>query len=331
VTANERSWGPNYLQFGVALSNDLSGDNRYNMGIAYLRTAINPLNGELRFGLQVGEDPSIGANWYQPLDYASHYFVESRIRGERRNIAIYDENLDPFVEYRVGELGVELSAGRNLGVLAELRAGVRRSAGDVDVRVGSPDLPDFDFDSGAFYGRFLFDSLDNVNFPTRGTIILAEYSLFREALGSDESLEQLKSRVSYLTNFGPHTVGIGGRFYTTTSGDAAIQNRFRIGGFLNLSGLPQDALSGEHTAIVQAIYYRKAPLIPFFDWYVGSSLELGNAWESRDDMSTSSAILNGSVFLGLDTPIGPLYLGYGRAEGGLDAAFFYLGKSFGTL
>jgi NTE family protein len=331
VTANERSWGPNYLQFGVALSNNFSGDNRYNMGIAYLRTAINPLNGELRFGLQVGEDSSIGANWYQPLDYASHYFVESGIRAERRNIAIYDENLNPFAEYRVGELGAELSAGRNLGVLAELRAGVRRSAGDVDLRVGSPDLPDFDFDSGAFYGRFLFDSLDSVNFPTRGTIILAEYSLFREALGSDESLEQLRSRVSYLTNFGSHTVGIGGRFYTTTSGDVAIQNRFRIGGFLNLSGLPQDALSGEHTAIVQAIYYRKAPLIPFFDWYVGASMELGNAWESRDDISAGSAILNGSVFLGLDTPIGPLYLGYGRAEGGLGSAFFYLGKSFGSL
>ncbi len=331
ITANERSWGPNYLQFGVALSNDLSGDNRYNMGVAYLRTAINPLNGELRFAVQLGEDPGLGANWYQPLDYASKYFVESRIRAERRTVAIYDEKLNPFVEYRVGELGVELSAGRNLGVLAELRAGVRRGTGEVDVRVGAPDLPEFDFESGSLYGRFLFDSLDNVNFPTHGAIVLAEYSLFREGLGSDDSLEQLKSRATYLTSFGSHTVGVSGRFSTTTSGDVAIQNRFRIGGFLTLSGLPEDALSGEHTALVQAIYYRRAPLIPFFEWYVGASMELGNAWESRDDISVGSALLNGSVFLALDTPIGPLYLGYGRAEGGLDAAFFYLGKSFGTL
>jgi len=331
VTANERSWGPNYLQFGVALSNTFDGDNRYNMAVGYLRTAINPLNGELRFGVQVGEDPILGADWYQPLDYASNYFVESRLRAERRNVGSFDDKLDPFAEYRVTALAAELSAGRNLGVLAELRAGVRRSTGDVEVRVGSPDLPDFDFDSGAFYGRFLLDSLDDVNFPTRGTIMLAEYSLFREALGSDDNLEQLRARLNYLTNFGAHTVGIGARFNTTTSGDVAIQDRFRIGGFLELSGLPQDSLSGEHTALVQAVYYRKAPLIPFFDWYIGGSLELGNAWESRDDISTGSAILNGSVFLGLDTPIGPLYLGYGRAEGGLDSAFFYLGKSFGSL
>ena len=331
ITVNERSWGPNYLQFGVALSNDFSGDSRYNLAVGYLRTAINPLNGELRFGVQVGEDPVIGANWYQPLDYASNYFVESRLRAERRNLAVFDASLEPFAEYRISQLSLELSAGRNLGVLAELRAGVRRSTGEVEVRVGAPDLPEFDFENGVVFGRFLFDSIDNVNFPTHGALMLAEYSLFREALGSDASLEQLRTRLSYLTSFGPHTVGIGGRLNTTTSGDAQIQNRFRMGGFLDLSGLPQDALNGEHTAIVQAIYYRRAPLIPFLQWYAGATLELGNAWESRDDISVGSAILNGSLFLGLDTPIGPLYLGYGQAEGGNNSAFFYLGRTFGTI
>jgi NTE family protein len=331
ITANERSWGPNYLQFGVALSNDFSGDNRYNMGVGYLRTAINPLNGELRFGLQVGEDPILGANWYQPLDYASNYFVESRLRAERRNVSVFDDGGNNFAEYRVSEVGAELSGGRNLGVLAEARVGLRRTTGDVDVRVGSPDLPEFDFESGSLYGRLMFDSLDNVLFPTSGALALAEYNLYREALGSDDNLEQLRSRLSFLTSVGAHTVGVGARFNTTTAGDAAIQNRFRTGGFLELSGLPQDSLSGEHTALVQAIYYRRAPLIPYFQWYVGSSLELGNAWESRDDISVSSAILNGSVFLGLETPLGPLYLGYGLAEGGRSSAFFYLGKTFGAL
>lgn len=331
ITANERSWGPNYLQFGVSLTNDLSGDNRYNMAIAYLRTAINPLNGELRFALQVGEDPILGANWYQPLDYASNYFFEARLRAEQQNIGVYDRKLDPFAEYRVSQVGAELSAGRNLGVLAEARVGLRRSTGDVEVRVGSPDLPEFDFERGAIFGRILYDSIDTLNFPTSGAVMLADYTLFRDALGSDDNLEQLKTRLSYLKSFGAHTVGVGTRIYTTTSGDAAIQDLFRMGGFLNLSGLPQDSVSGEHTALVQVVYYRRAPLIPFFNWYVGSSLELGNAWESRDDISVSSAIWNGSVFLGLDTPIGPLYLGFGQAEGGNNSAFFYLGKTFGSL
>jgi NTE family protein len=331
ITANERSWGPNYLQFGVALSNDFRGDNRYNMAIGYLRTAINPLNGELRFGVQVGEDPILAANWYQPLDYAARYFVESRARTERRNVAVFEGSSDPFAEYRISQSEIELSGGRNFGLLAAARIGYRWGTGDVDVRVGAPDLEEFDYDSGSVFGRVLYDSLDNLSFPTSGGIVLAEYNVYRDGLGGDDDFEQLRSQVNRIRTFGAHTVGVGASFNTTTSGDAPIQNRFRMGGFLDLSGLPQDYVSGQHTALVQAIYYRRAPLIPYFQWYLGSSLELGNAWESRDDISVGSAILNGSIFLGLDTPLGPLYLGYGLSEGGQDAAFFYLGKTFGGL
>lgn len=331
VTVDERSWGPNYLQFGVALSNDFSGDTRYNLGVGYLRTAINPLNGELRFGVQVGEDPILAVNWYQPLDYASLYFVETRARIERRNVSVYEDPDTAIAEYRVAHTGIELSGGRNLGVLAELRLGYRRGTGEVDRRVGIAELPEGDFDSGSAFGRFHLDSLDNADFPTHGAIVLAEYEVFRDAFGNDGALEQLRSRAAYVTTFGAHTVGLGGRFSTTTSGEAAVQNRFRVGGFLVLSGIPEDSLSGQHSAVATAMYYRRSTILPFLPWYVGGSLELGNAWESRDDMSVGSAILSGSLFFGLDTPLGPLYLGYGLAESGRNAGFFYLGRTFGSL
>ncbi len=38
----------------------------------------------------------------------------------------------------------------------------------------------------------------------------------------------------------------------------------------------------------------------------------------------------GSAFLGVDTPLGPAYLGYGIAEGGNTAAYFFLGQRFGS-
>ena len=36
----------------------------------------------------------------------------------------------------------------------------------------------------------------------------------------------------------------------------------------------------------------------------------------------------GSAFVGTDTPLGPIYLGYGAAEGGHDAIYFFIGQSF---
>ena len=117
-------------------------------------------------------------------------------------------------------------------------------------------------------------------------------------------------------------------YNTTLDGDAAIQDRFFLGGFLNLSGYDENALNGPHSALLSAVYYRRFEKLKLLPWYVGASLEYGNVWEQRDDMSFDSAILAGSVFLGAETPMGPLYLGYGRAEQGRSAGFFFLGKTF---
>lgn len=54
-------------------------------------------------------------------------------------------------------------------VLAEMRVGYRWATGDVEVRIGAPGLPEFDFDSGSVFGSFLYDSLDNLSFRSECT------------------------------------------------------------------------------------------------------------------------------------------------------------------
>jgi hypothetical protein len=39
-------------------------------------------------------------------------------------------------------------------------------------------------------------------------------------------------------------------------------------------------------------------------------------------------LFRGSLFLGADTPIGPVYVGLGMGEGGKMTGFFYLGPAF---
>ena len=62
--------------------------------------------------------------------------------------------------------------------------------------------------------------------------------------------------------------------------------------------------------------------------YLGSTLEWGNVWQQRSDISSGDAILAGSIYLGIDTTFGPLYLGYGRSEGGTDGIYLFLGSPF---
>ena len=59
--------------------------------------------------------------------------------------------------------------------------------------------------------------------------------------------------------------------------------------------------------------------------YVGASLEVGNTWDDRSDIRFESALVNGGLFVGFDTPIGPVYLGAGLAEGGRSNYYLFFG------
>jgi NTE family protein len=76
------------------------------------------------------------------------------------------------------------------------------------------------------------------------------------------------------------------------------------------------------------VYMRRLSAARLFRSYVGVSAELGNVWQSSRDVSLGSAIAAGSLFLGFDTPIGPLYLAYGRDEHGRQSVYTYVGPRF---
>ncbi len=327
VSANARSWGPNYLQFGLEFSNDLEGDNSYNLGLSYLRTAINHLNGELRLALQAGGSPFIAGEWYQPLDPLSRYFVYTGIKYGARSVDLYDgRSGSRLAEFRVRGGELELAVGREFSVYGEGRLGYRFNSGNVKLRTGTPGWPEFDYDTGEVYGRLSFDRLDNYNFPVDGWLASLEYDVAREDFGGDADFDQLMLRGNKFTTFGNgHVFGIGGFLSTTLDGTAAIQDRYHLGGFLTLSGYVQDSLSGQQAAVLGLMYYRYFITMPFLSWYVGGSLEYGGVWEEKDEIG-SDGIASGSLFLGADTPIGPIYLGYGHAEAGHNAVFFYLGR-----
>ncbi len=51
-------------------------------------------------------------------------------------------------------------------------------------------------------------------------------------------------------------------------------------------------------------------------------------WSDRSDMGFDDLIVAGSGFTGVDTPLAPVYLAYGHAEGGNDSVYLFLGQTF---
>ena len=327
VTAKEKSWGPGYLQAGLATSSNFKGDSSFRFGLLYSRTALNTLNGEFRLAAQVGDTPLLAAEIYQPLDPASKYFVHGLMRAQRRNYNVYDAKGRNLAKYRLDSFGIDLAAGREFDTWGEARIGYRREAGSADVIIGNP-TRDVPVDRGEVYMRLGTDKIDNLSFPRTGHGGRIEYRYARESLGASHNYEQADFTLNRAYSWGEHTL-IGSSFLAATSGgNAPLGARYNLGGFLRLSGTQEDEFSGSYAGLLSLIYMRRLYRIPFVDTYIGGAVQVGNAWQRSQDISLNNSIWSGTLFLGFDTPVGPLYFGYGQTDRHDSSFHLYLGPRF---
>ena len=334
VTARRKSWGPTYLRFGLDLQDDFQGSASYTAGVRFVVTEVNPYMAEWNVDLKVGERPEFGAEFHQPLGYASPWFVAPRFKFDSRSVEVRDAD-HLVAEYRVRETNVGFDIGREFGTWGEARFGVQRLTGSTHLRIGLPSAEQPDstqFHQGGFYARLSVDRLDSVNFPRRGELLVLQWDGQRTSLGADRDADIAQFNWLAARSSGRNTLifqASGGSALTAAPG---VQNYFPLGGFLNLSGVPADALSGPHFGIARLVYLRRLGSggEGIFDvpTYLGVSAETGNVWQRRSDASFGSARKDGSTFLGLDTPLGPLFLGVGYDQLGSTSYYLSLGRTF---
>ena len=323
-----KSWGPNFLQFGVSLEDDFDGSTAFNLSARMTRAGINRLGAEWRTDLQIGTDPVLFTEFYQPLSFDARYFVAPQLEYSQsnRNTFISD---NATARYRITESDLGLDIGRELGTIGEFRIGAYRGGGNARVKVGDPSLPNFDFETGGAFASLRFDTLDNSFFPRKGVLADVRWDLSRPSMGADYKFDTIEGDYSQTWSRGKSSLQLGLSYATTQGSDTNVQNFFPMGGFLRLSGLERGEISGPHAALAKLVYYRRVgdttgglletPI------YLGASAELGNVWQTRDDIGFDEAILNGSVFVGVDSYVGPIYLAAGFAEDGQSNFYLFIG------
>jgi NTE family protein len=252
---------------------------------------------------------------------------------EIRTVPLISDAGNILAEYRVRSTDFGLDLGRELGNYGEIRVGAGRTVGSTHVRVGDPLLPPADFDTHDIFSEFRYDTLDNVNFPRHGASFQLGWRNERESGSDTHAADLLVFDQLYAHSWGRNTAILW------TSGGTRLDNEidqvrsyFTLGGFLNMSGITPESLVGPQYAIARGIYYRQVGRggqgflnVPV---YIGSSIEVGNVWNTRHDISVDSARTNGSLFIGLDTLLGPVYLATGFDEGGGSAYYLFLGRTF---
>ena len=330
ISARGKRSGTDYLRLGLNLSDDMRGDSAFNLGASYRINGINRLGAEWLTRAQIGDQQELYTEFYQPLDVGSRYFVAPYLRAESTNVESVMDN-DPIAEYRLERYGFGLNVGRQIGNNGEIRFGVGEAWGEANVRIGERDLPKVSFTEGFYELKYSFDSLDNVYFPHSGENIGLSLRQFDQGLGSDQDYRQLEFKLDKALSDGSNTWVFGGRYGRTLNKAEVVPSSFLLGGARQLSGFRQDAISGQNINLTRAVYYRRltprAYLPLDFPLYIGASLERGRAWDNDNDFD-SGYINAASIFLGFDTPLGPLNFSYGFNDDDEKALYLNLGQTF---
>jgi NTE family protein len=325
LDVEEKAWGPHYLRFGGRAVADFHTAARFSITAQHTSTWINSWGAEWRNELAIGDTPRFATSFYQPLGPGSLWFVEPAFETYQADSDLFGLDNRRLERVTNGMTSASATLGRRLGNIgvARLGFGYERYRSTPGISTSSEGTVK---DSGRYARAIVsFDTLDDANFPRRGYAAVAGATSMKYASGGDPVQ-------TYVGQFlVPFTWG---RFTLTGIGAAAHSRDdrgpgFTLGGFLNLSGTPFGAIRGPQAAIFAGLaYYRMGDLPRALGraWYLGTSLEAGNAWQRHSDISFGNAQKAASVFLGLDSIIGPVYLGYGKTFGGDSALYLYVGR-----
>ncbi len=327
VRAIEKSWGPNYFRIGLALDSDFKGDSNFYILADYTMRWLNSLGAEWKNQVQIGSTMFVFSEFYQPLTYSRLFFVAPHAEWKQWPVDIYDGN-KRVAQYRVKTLEGGLDLGIQPWTYGEARLGLAWTRLRADSSIGNVDLPGNNFTRGAVVFKLIADQIDNVNFPHHGYNARLTSISALKGLGSDDAYNKVEGIFNAAYTYKRQTFLAGLRVGTHIGQELPFYDPFSLGGFLSLSGLHPYQLLGQYVGLARIITYHKLSESLIGDLYLGGSIETGNAWKKGDAFALNKFRLAGSIFLGYDTILGPLYFAYGHADGGNNAVYFYLGRTF---
>jgi NTE family protein len=329
VDAVEKSWGPNYLRFGLGLSSDFHGDAYFNVLASYRRTWLNSLGGEWRNDIQIGQAQQFRSELYQPLSASRYIFVAPIFEYNQYYQWIFQGDT-PLARYNNRSTDVALDLGSQFTKYGELRVGLLAGPRTFTLNSGPQSLapPDGKADIGAVRARLRIDQLDSIKFPRSGYAATAEILDSEPGLGARDDYTRWEGDLIGAISFGANT------FQLALKGGGAIgsnplpaYDQFSFGGFLRLSGYRTGQFYGESLSFGRVVYLRKLSEGALTEGvYVGASLEAGRIGGPLIPGSPTGLIESGSLIFALDTPLGPIYLAYGIGQDGNTCAYFFLGK-----
>lgn len=338
IRLRPNDWGPNYLRVGLDLRTDFQGQGAFNLRISHNRHWLNEGGAEWRNRVQLGETLGLYSEIYQPLDAASERFAAAYVDTSLRRVELF--NTEGKARALVQRQGIQVGADIGwplgmLGRLGDMRVGVVAAQRRATPELVAGLLPENVVQSLRWRelglrAAVISDQLDYANFPSDGYRVKGEVAAGRRSFegNSSTSFTRIEGTATGVKTWGVHTFNLGARFARASQIPPEAIDEYSLGGFQQLSGYRVGQVAGNYLLFGRLTYYQRLPVRIGVAraLFAGGSLEAGNAWAQSRDISFDGLRAGGSLFVGADTGIGPLYLSVVSAPRGYTGLYLFLGR-----
>lgn len=330
IMPRQKPWTA-FGKVGLQLDDDFNGRSNYLLSAELVFNDVNRIGGQWRNLLQLGRTSGLRSEFHQPFGDGGAFYIEPALDLHSESLPLWQGRSEQLAEYRLLRRQFSLEAGYS--PRPEWRVSLALVGGKDSARLSIGDPALLRNGSESFAGLragATWDTLDSISFPTRGTRAELELLSLQPWANARAEGEVVRASFDQALSWRRYHVLLGARLASALDDQTSLRSQTFLGGFLNLSGFSERSLAGSQAALVRSVFYRRTgdtSRLFALPLYVGGSLEAGNVWDRRSAFGSGTPVFAGSVFAGLDTPLGPVFLGFGRNSGGADS--WYL--SFGSM
>lgn len=327
----EKPWGYNTIRVGGKISTDFNQEHTFDFLVAHTMGWLNSWGGEWRNEAQIGKDSYFSTSFYQPLGAASPLFLMPEIRYESQRYDWYNGSSHALATLKNKTLEGSLSLGLELGKASVLKAGVGYVSAQSKVSVGEiPGYNSMDDEASFVEISWQYDTLDNVNFPTKGFYLDVRARRYDQMENSaDPEVSDYYVETIFPWDWGDGWVSV----LSGKAGSSTIPGRYPLGGLFNMSGAYYGRYSGSDMVLGRLQLSKRLQHTDVFGFpiYVGAGFEMGRVQEdvlptylSDKDLGVWKKAV--SAYVAADSIFGPLYLAVGQTSDNDSAVYFFWGR-----
>ncbi|MCR8920386.1 patatin-like phospholipase family protein [Parasutterella secunda] len=327
----EKPWGYNTIRVGGKISTDFNQEHTFDFLVAHTMGWLNSWGGEWRNEAQIGKDSYFSTSFYQPLGAASPLFLMPEIRYESQRYDWYNGSSHALATLKNKTLEGSLSLGLELGKASVFKAGVGYVSAQSKVSVGEiPGYNSMDDEASFVEISWQYDTLDNVNFPTKGFYLDARARRYDQMENSaDPEVSDYYVETIFPWDWGDGWVSV----LSGKAGSSTIPGRYPLGGLFNMSGAYYGRYSGSDMVLGRLQLSKRLQHTDVFGFpiYVGAGFEMGRVQEdvlptylSDKDLGVWKKAV--SAYVAADSIFGPLYLAVGQTSDNDSAVYFFWGR-----